>query len=103
MLALVHHLGYSKCVLVGHDWGAWLTWQLALLHPQVFTVIAALSVPYSGYGKSGLLTNLRSVYGNENEKDAKFFYMLHHNLPQSGACTQQGDVPSAIFGVFVVY
>ena len=27
----------SRCALVGHDWGAHLSWQLALLHPHVFT------------------------------------------------------------------
>ena len=26
MVALVHHLGYQACFLVGHDWGAWTTW-----------------------------------------------------------------------------
>lgn len=59
-LSLVQHLGYFQCVLVGHDWGAWLTWQLALLHPNVFTAICAMSIPYTPRSNTGLLTYLRN-------------------------------------------
>ena len=99
-LALVHHLGFSRCVLVGHDWGAWLTWHLALLHPAVFTTICAMSVPYGGYPKVPLLTALRKTYGNETDrKNAKFQYMLHHNLPGSGA-QYDADIRDALYRIY---
>ena len=36
MLALLQHIGTEKAALVGHDHGANLGWQLALLHPEIF-------------------------------------------------------------------
>ena len=105
-LALVHFLGYSQCVLVGHDWGAWLTWQLAVLHPEVFTCICAMSVPYSGHGREGLLTSLRRMYGDERrERQAahagrqKFNYMLHHNLDEA-AGMYDADIREALYCIY---
>ena len=44
-LAAVMALGEPSAILVGHDWGAILTWQLGLLHPSRFTALCAMSVP----------------------------------------------------------
>jgi pimeloyl-ACP methyl ester carboxylesterase len=46
VLALLDALGLETVVLVGHDWGADLAWKAALLHPERFTAVAGLSVPY---------------------------------------------------------
>lgn len=94
MLGLVNTLGYDKCFLVGHDWGGWLMWQLALLHSDVFVAVCAMSVPYAGRDKVGLLTMLKKRFGDPTEnapggeaerREAQFFYMLHHNLPEAPA------------------
>ena len=47
-LGLLQRLGIGRAALVGHDHGANLGWKLCLLHPRVFTVYAAMSVPYGG-------------------------------------------------------
>jgi pimeloyl-ACP methyl ester carboxylesterase len=44
--ALVDHLGERETVLVGHDWGANLTWAMALLHPTMVKAVVALSIPF---------------------------------------------------------
>ena len=46
LVGLAHALGQKSCALVGHDWGSALTWNAALLRPDVFTRIVAISVPY---------------------------------------------------------
>ena len=46
MVDLVRALGESRCVVVGHDWGAAVAWHCALLRPDVFTAVAGLSVPF---------------------------------------------------------
>ena len=33
-------------MIVGHDWGAWITAYLALFRPDMFRAMALLSVPY---------------------------------------------------------
>uniref|UniRef100_A0A7S1MMA2 AB hydrolase-1 domain-containing protein n=1 Tax=Alexandrium catenella TaxID=2925 RepID=A0A7S1MMA2_ALECA len=85
-LGLVHLLGYERCVLVGHDAGAHLTWQMALLFPKVFVAVCAMSVPYFGRPKEPMLTSFKKLFGNPTDKEkAKFFYILHHQLPEAVA------------------
>ncbi|WP_374516649.1 alpha/beta fold hydrolase [Brevundimonas sp.] len=46
MVDLVRALGETRCVVVGHDWGAAVAWHCALMRPDLFTAVAALSVPF---------------------------------------------------------
>ncbi|MEU5975767.1 alpha/beta hydrolase [Streptomyces sp. NPDC047315] len=46
-LAVVEGLGESSAVIVGHDWGATIAANSALLHPEVFRAVGLLSVPYA--------------------------------------------------------
>ncbi len=54
-LSLVSHMGYRKCLLVGHDWGAMIGYWLTLLHPDVFVAYTALSIPYRSSSSCGCL------------------------------------------------
>ncbi len=47
LVGLVEALGEKSCVLVCHDWGAVATWNAALLRPDRFRAVAALSIPYA--------------------------------------------------------
>src|SRR5947209_12070262 len=53
VVGLVHALGASNAMVVGHDWGAPVAWHAALFRPDVFTAVAGLSVPppFRGRGK----------------------------------------------------
>ena len=46
-VGLVDALGFETAVVVGHDWGAPIAWNSALLRPDVFTAVAGLSVPFA--------------------------------------------------------
>ena len=46
MVALVAALGETRACIVGHDWGANVAWSAALMRPDVFVAVAALSVPH---------------------------------------------------------
>ena len=46
MCGLLDALGEQEALFVGHDWGAWLVWHLALLHPERVRAVAGLSVPF---------------------------------------------------------
>ena len=46
MVDLVRALGEERCVVVGHDWGAAVAWHCALMRPDLFAAVAALSVPF---------------------------------------------------------
>ena len=46
LVDLVRALGEDRCVVVGHDWGAAVAWHCALMRPDLFAAVAALSVPF---------------------------------------------------------
>ncbi|MEO1060170.1 MAG: alpha/beta hydrolase [Actinomycetota bacterium] len=46
LVGLVGALDRTECTLVGHDWGALVTWPAALLRPDLFTAVCGMSVPY---------------------------------------------------------
>ena len=46
LVGLVNALGGDPVVIVGHDWGAWITQAAALFRPDLFRAVALLSVPY---------------------------------------------------------
>jgi pimeloyl-ACP methyl ester carboxylesterase len=46
LVGLVNALGAEPVVIVGHDWGAWITQAAALLRPDLFRAVALLSVPF---------------------------------------------------------
>src|SRR5690242_15952023 len=45
VVGAVQALGAPSAVIVGHDWGAPVAWFAALMRPDVFPAVAALSVP----------------------------------------------------------
>jgi pimeloyl-ACP methyl ester carboxylesterase len=47
VVGLVRRLGEESAVIVGHDWGAWITAYAALFRPDLFRAVALLSVPYT--------------------------------------------------------
>ena len=46
LVGLVNALGSEPTVIVGHDWGAWITQFAALLRPDLFRAVGLLSVPF---------------------------------------------------------
>ncbi|MFI7631105.1 alpha/beta fold hydrolase [Microbispora rosea] len=46
-IAVVHALGERTAVIVGHDWGATIAANSALVRPEVFRAVGLLSVPYA--------------------------------------------------------
>src|SRR5215468_10173047 len=47
MVGVLDTLGAEQAVIVGHDWGAPVAWRAALLRPDRFRAVIALSVPYA--------------------------------------------------------
>jgi pimeloyl-ACP methyl ester carboxylesterase len=46
MVGLVDALGETRACIIGHDWGANVAWASALMRPDIFVAMAALSVPH---------------------------------------------------------
>jgi pimeloyl-ACP methyl ester carboxylesterase len=46
LCGLLDALEEESAIFVGHDWGASLVWQLAVMHPERVWAVAGLSVPF---------------------------------------------------------
>jgi len=73
LIGILDALGEEKVALVGHDWGAMVVWNAALLHPERFTGVMGMSVPYGGVGAEVPTVGWRQAMGDQ------FFYILYHN------------------------
>jgi len=63
LVALLDHLGIQKVRLVGHDWGAVISWHLASAHPERIHRYAALSVGHPhAYATGPLEQKLKGYY-----------------------------------------
>jgi len=70
--ALLDALGIEKAIYVGHDWGAIMLWQHALLNPQRVIALANLSVPFRGREPSEPVAFWEKMLGAD-------FYLVHFN------------------------
>lgn len=53
---VIKGLGYEKCVLVAHDWGGIIAWNLAYCYPEIVEKLIILNVPHPAKIFRGLRT-----------------------------------------------
>jgi pimeloyl-ACP methyl ester carboxylesterase len=75
LLALLDDVGEERAVFVGHDWGAILVWQLALLAPERVAGVVGMSVPFMPRAPMPPTQLLRQVLGDS------WFYVLYFQEP----------------------
>lgn len=51
---VIQGLGYSRCVLVGHDWGGAIAWNFADAHPYLLERLIILNLPHPAKFAAGL-------------------------------------------------
>ncbi len=63
LVGLLRHLGISRTAVVGHDWGAVLTWSFAAAHPGSVDRLAVVSVGHpAARAAAGLSQQVRGAY-----------------------------------------
>lgn len=77
LVGLLDALQVPDAIVVGHDWGANVAWNAALMRPDRFKAVFCLSVPYSPRGDVSVLDAMRAA-GHEND-----FYMFEQIRPQA--------------------
>ena len=73
---LLDALGEETAVVVGHDWGAPMAWNSALLYPERYRAVAGLSVPYTPRSPRRRSTLMQA--------DVRRQLLLHPVLPGAG-------------------
>jgi pimeloyl-ACP methyl ester carboxylesterase len=83
---LVEALGERTAVVVGHDWGAVIAWHCALLRPDRFHAVAALSVPLAPRPPAAPTVVLKQ------RTAGSFFYMLYFQEPGVAEAELEADI-----------
>jgi pimeloyl-ACP methyl ester carboxylesterase len=65
LCALLDALGEQSAIFVGHDWGASLVWQLAVLHPARVRAVVGMSVPFVPRAPAPPLPIMRRHLGDD--------------------------------------
>jgi pimeloyl-ACP methyl ester carboxylesterase len=97
VVGVVAALGERTAVIVGHDWGAPVAWYAALMRPDVFRAVAALSVPFippTGGLADGLTINdlMRARAAGRD------YYRLYFQEPGVAEADLEADVDRAVRG-----
>ena len=97
VVGVVAALGEEQAVVVGHDWGAPVAWYSALMRPDVFRAVAAMSVPYLppiGALPEGMTISdiSRMVAGDRN------YYRLYFQEPGLAEAELEADVRRSVLG-----
>lgn len=84
-IGLINAMGENEAVVVGHDWGANVAWNCALMRPDVVRGIAALSVPFRPHSPKPPLQLYRETSGPN-------FYQLYFQEPDVAEREFEADV-----------
>jgi pimeloyl-ACP methyl ester carboxylesterase len=77
----------GRAVLIGHDWGAPIVWNTALIRPDRVRAVAGLSVPYLGVPTR----SFRDVFEDVFTKRGKFFYQAYFQHPGVAEAELEAD------------
>lgn len=94
VIAVIDDLGVDQAVVVGHDWGAPIAWNTALLRPGRVKGVAGLSVPYSARGDVRPLDAFRAMAGDE------VFYIDHFQEPGVAEAEAEQDLAGWLRGFY---
>ncbi len=94
VVALIDALGADQAVLIGHDWGCALAWQVARRHPERVAAVVGLSVPYGGPSPKPPTEAMRDLFRDH------FFYMLYFQRPQAPEQELEADVEDSLRRMF---
>src|SRR5215469_4480630 len=83
MVGLLDALDEEQAVIVGHDWGANVAWNAALMRPDRFVVVIVLSIPYTPRGPAhGPQSTMRPTEAMRRMVGDHFFYQLYFQEPR---------------------
>jgi epoxide hydrolase A/B len=72
LMGLLDHFGYDDALFVGHDWGAIIVWNLAMMHRKRVAGVINMSVPFMERGPTEWVGFWEQHLGGD-------FYIVHFN------------------------
>jgi len=97
VVGVVEALGNRPTVLVGHDWGAPIAWNSAMLRGELFAGVAGISVPYaSQVGAAGTRPTVAMGVGETDHE----FYIKYFQQVGRAETEIESDVRSWLLGFY---
>jgi len=93
LVGLLDHLETAQAVVIGHDWGAVVAWHAALLRPDRFRAVAAMSVVHTLRPHHAPLAAIRA-FGHHR------FYWQHFQEPGVAEAELERDVARTLRRVY---
>ncbi len=93
LVGLLDHLGAADAVVIGHDWGAVVAWHAALLRPDRFRAVAAMSVVHTLRPHHAPLATLHQL-GHRN------FYWQYFQPPGIAEAELERDVARTLRQIY---
>jgi len=94
VVGLIDALGEETAILIGHDWGAPICWNTAVLHPERVSAVVGLSVPYFQRGDISPIERWKRMY------EGKFFYQLYFQEEGVAEAELEADVRTSLSKVY---
>ena len=85
-IGILDALDVETAVVIGHDWGAPMAWNSALLYPERVRAVGGLSVPYMPRSPLPPIQLLTQMFGDN------FFYILYFQEPGVAEEELESDV-----------
>ncbi|KAL2629582.1 hypothetical protein R1flu_014268 [Riccia fluitans] len=94
VVALIQALGEKQVYLIGHDWGAIITWMTAVLRPELLKCVITLSVGFTPRDpKLSLLGQMKADFGER-------VYMQEWQEPGKAEADFNRDIKGAILKIY---
>ena len=94
VVGLVDAMDAERAILVGHDWGAPICWNTAVLYPGRVAAVAGLSVPFIPRTEVSPIELWRQMY------TGKFFYQLYFQEEGVAEAELEADVRTSLRKVY---
>ena len=75
LVGLLDAIGEERAVVVGHDWGGGVVWDMALMYPERVLAVIALNTPFSARGP------VRPTEAYQRLPDGRFNYVIYFQEP----------------------
>ncbi len=75
--ALIEHFGETEAVVVGHDWGGIVAFQLAFMRPEVVRALIVMNAPHPG----AFAQNMRRGWRLNVRQLRRSWYMFFFQIP----------------------
>jgi len=93
IVGLLDVLGDKTATIVGHDWGAPVAWNAAMMRPDRFPAVVGMSVPFGPRGDIKPTDGMKMMFGDN------FFYILYFQEPGVAEAELEADVDRTMRGI----